>query len=622
MNIKVQTCGLAIVILLYIFYRSHRTLKLYREKIFKKAMICCMCCLTFDIGSLIAIFYRQELSQVLVKGICKTYIVLLVWSSLFAFVYVFIDIVSAREDRGLVRFYLIGAVESLIVYLLPISIHDASDGVYTYGPSIIVVYVFCMVNIISTLLATFLYAGRINPRRKFAVRLWMCIWLISAGIQFFFSALLLVGFAGALGVTILFVLMENPEANIDRKFECFNSYVLNEYLEKLLVEKEEQSAVEISYRLKIEEWNLDIENVMMKTVQALRQYPSVLVFKNVNMDLILLSKDNAQLEEASEEALRIFKKMTGLEREITPVMIKRIGRFAEADEVFRFFAYIRTEYVKNKGEIFRVTDDMIASYIEYDQIKQEIEDALAQDRVEVFLQPIYSNKADSFTSAEALVRIRQKDGGLLNPGSFIPVAEDTGQILKLGERIFEKVCDFLKTTDVLQRGIHYIEINLSVIQCEKENLAERLISIAKRYGTSPEWINLEITETASISVKKTLMENMKKLIDYGFHFSLDDFGKGESNLMYVVEMPVSLIKLDYDMSKAYFRSEKARHVVKAVIQMAHNMKLRIVAEGIETEEEIEGMKAEEVDYIQGFYYSRPLPMSEFLDFCSRHRKEE
>ena len=107
---------------------------------------------------------------------------------------------------------------------------------------------------------------------------------------------------------------------------------------------------------------------------------------------------------------------------------------------------------------------------------------------------------------------------------------------------------------------------------------------------------------------------MKKLIEYGFSFSLDDFGKGESNLMYVVEMPVCIVKLDHDMSKAFFCSDKAKHVVRAVIGMAHGMNLKVVAEGIETETEAGEMYVEGIDYIQGYYYSRPLPPGAFMEF--------
>ena len=244
---------------------------------------------------------------------------------------------------------------------------------------------------------------------------------------------------------------------------------------------------------------------------------------------------------------------------------------------------------------------------------------MADDRVEVFFQPIYSNRDKCFTSAEALVRIRKKDGTLLSPSIFIPVAEKTGIILELGERVIEKVCLLLKNSDAIKLGIHYIEINLSVIQCEKRDLAKRLISIVKKYDIAPGLINLEITETASISARTILLENMKTLINYGFTFSLDDFGKGESNLMYIVEMPVSIVKLDYDMLKAFFRSPKAKTVVQAVVNMAHNMNLKMVAEGIETEEEIQGMSKENIDYIQGYYYSCPVPQNDFLEFLRNNQ---
>lgn len=247
-------------------------------------------------------------------------------------------------------------------------------------------------------------------------------------------------------------------------------------------------------------------------------------------------------------------------------------------------------------------------------VEDEIKKAIEHNRVEVFLQPIYSNLDNGFTSAEALMRIRREDGSLISPMTFIPVAEDSGQILVLGEMVFEKVCSFLENTKNENLGIHYIEINLSVVQCDQPNLAERLIEIVKRHEIDPEMINLEITETASIRSRNVLLNNMKKLIDYGFSFSLDDFGKGESNLMYIVDMPVSLVKLDKDMSKAFFTSIKAKQVVRAVVKMVHDMGLKLVAEGIETKNELDTMYQEKIDYIQGYYYSKPLPMAEAVSF--------
>ena len=131
-------------------------------------------------------------------------------------------------------------------------------------------------------------------------------------------------------------------------------------------------------------------------------------------------------------------------------------------------------------------------------------------------------------------------------------------------------------------------------------------------------INLEITETASIRSQSILLSNMNRLIQQCFTFSLDDFGKGESNLMYIVDMPVSIVTFDKDMSKAFFTSSKAKQVVRAGVKMVHDMGLKLVAEGIETKDELDAMYKENIDYIQGYSYSKPLPMEEAVDFFKRN----
>ena len=127
-------------------------------------------------------------------------------------------------------------------------------------------------------------------------------------------------------------------------------------------------------------------------------------------------------------------------------------------------------------------------------------------------------------------------------------------------------------------------------------------------------INLEITETALILARKILVENMQILIRQGVSFSLDDFGNGQSNLNYIVDMPVSIVKFDRDMSQAYFENKKAKFVMEAAMQMIHDMKLKIVSEGIETREQMETITELGIDYIQGYYFSKPIPEKEFLKF--------
>ena len=623
MNIQVQICGLLIVLLLYCFYMSSKTLKLYTEKIFHQAMSMSILCLFLDILSVVAITYRSTLPLFFVESICKLYIITLVWVSMYAFVYVLTDLLTEEKHKlWAKRIRIIIVAQSILVYILPIGIFAEGRVVYTYGEAVLAVYGSVTVYIIATLVTIGRYLNQLNRRRTFAVALWMFVYICAAIIQFLNNELLLVGFASAMGVLILFVVMENPEANLERRIGCFNSYALSEYMSKGLEKQKVFSVLEISFDDLdyLEERGIFVDQVLRNVVSLVARDTKGKIFKDINSNIVVISENVDRLQTSAETVYQNFTEDKLLSKSMKVILLKNNTSFTSMDEMSRFFTFLRQGEAKRVEGVLVADERMISQYMEKYIVEEQISEALQEDRVEVFFQPIYSNEEKQFTSAEALVRIRQKDGSFLSPGVFIPVAENNGQIVELGERIFNLVCKFIHENNLEALGIHYIEVNLSVIQCQMENLAERLIAIADEHQVNSAQINLEITETGVVSARTVLLNNMKKLIEEGFTFSLDDFGKGESNLMYVVEMPVSIVKLDYDMSKAYFNTEKAKHVVKAVVGMAHELKLKMVAEGIETENELKTMQKEGIDYIQGYYYSKPIPAKEFIAFVKQHNK--
>ena len=621
MNIQIQVCGMIILTLLYLFYRSQKSLQLYTEKAFYLTLSMAIINLVLDILSIFFIMYRSLFAEVLVLGVCKLYIISLVWESVFALHYVLVDVLAEKTHRKW-KWYLIALtlLQSIVIACLPIHIYQEGDITYTYGSSTLVVYAFTLVNILATIVVLCIFGKRMSKRRRVAAGMWMGIWITGALLQYFNSELLVVGFASVIGVLILFVVVENPQANIERKYGCFNAYALSEYAKQLFSRKENFSVLEITIgdiegiENTVAEFDLLMEQMLLLT----DKYKNVKVFRNVNSEFLIVGTEVDKLEEIGDEIRQIFSKNIYLYNNIQMIVVDEANEFSGLSELMHFLSFVENTFMEDGNARLYVADEhTVMKYRERKVIEQKISAALEEDRVEVFFQPIYSNKESRFTSAEALVRIREEDGGLMPPGVFISVAEKSGQIVELGERVFEKVCQFLKNSDAIAYGIEYVEINLSVVQCEMEDLAERLIAMIEKYGVAPRHINLEITETASVTARTILLKNMNRLVDYGFTFSLDDFGKGESNLMYVVEMPVELIKLDYDMSKAFFESPKAQHVVRAVVHMAHGIDLKLVAEGIETKEEIESMIREKIDYIQGYFYSKPLPMHEFLSFIKK-----
>ena len=142
----------------------------------------------------------------------------------------------------------------------------------------------------------------------------------------------------------------------------------------------------------------------------------------------------------------------------------------------------------------------------------------------------------------------------------------------------------------------------------------------KREQVDPRYINLEITESSTLHYRNILLENMNLLSDLGCSFSLDDFGTGESNLNYIVDMPVQIVKFDRDMVQNYFRNDRAKIVMRATVSMIKTMGLKIVAEGVETKEQLDAMEELGVDYIQGYYFSKPLQEKDFLRFIETNNR--
>ena len=613
MNIEFQVCGLILTTLLLVFYTSHKKLGLYSEQVFFRMLLMSMLLLVLDIASVIAIACMNVWPMSLVYFICKAYVASIVLISGSVLSYLVVDVLQeTRHRKFLRRWHILTLVEIIVVFLLPIKIFSENDYVYTYGPCTAAVYSMVAVNFILTYYCILRYKRRINPRRYFGGSFWLAIWAMAGVIQFFNSKLLLVGIASSLGMVTLYILLENPDANINRRFACFKPEALVAFLKQALIKKKKLGLLNISVE---SEHSLDSEILfasVSQMLESLKKYNEVLVFKGAAMNFVFVSSNEVQLNALAKEFAFVIAPQNYAFMGATVAKLTDVSMFEHVDDILRLCQYAKESMPGQK--MIDVSEGIIANFSNRRKIEQEIKDALAENRVDVYFQPIYSVREKRFHSAEALARIRKYDNSLLMPSLFIPVAETTGSIVDIGYRIFEKTCAFLTSSEALSLGIDFIEVNLSVIQCEDEFLADRLIALMEKYKVDPRRINLEITETASIQTKEILLSNMKRLIEYGVTFSLDDFGKGESNLMYIIDMPVSFVKLDMDMSKAYFNTPKARHVVDAVEKMSHGLGLSLVAEGVETSEELRGMEKQGIDYIQGYYFSKPLSQKDFVEF--------
>ena len=632
MNILMQTGGLCILLLLLYFYKRQGTLGLYIGKLFLSTLYVTFGCLVLDITSIILIVNRDRIPLWIVNAECKTYLISLVATGYMALIYANADIRQLAKADRFTRWVTVGTVGiAVFIFASPISIFCDGNVVYTYGLACTATYAGALFLIAATLFKLYVQGRAMNPKRRSAITLWLMIWIIAAFIQFLNSQLLLVGFAGALGMMILFFELENPEIYIDRSTGFYNSYALIEFIKHRyrLGRNCYGILVSLEYIHEKDIQMVQVEPLMAEIVRFIRQLPETTVFKTDEREFSLSFESLEALERTQKMLYRRFQEgwvVNNSQEE--PVFLQPhyliipSGTVAKsAEEMLGLLRYFRLHCADvSESDTMVLDEETIAKKREKDEMLGVIVSAMKEDRIEVFYQPIYSTAQKKFVSAEALVRIRRPDGSIIPPGLFIPIAEETGQIARIGEIVFEKTCRFIKETDIAKYGIEYIEVNLSVVQCESEALAQTYIGIMEKYQLSPKYINLEITESAAIMKKNVLLENMRTLIEYGVTFSLDDFGNGQSNLNYIVDMPVHIVKFDHDMTQAYFETQKAKFVLQAATNMIHEMQLKVVSEGVETAEQLAVLSDLGIDYIQGYYFSRPIEAAAFIQFIKENNQ--
>lgn len=290
------------------------------------------------------------------------------------------------------------------------------------------------------------------------------------------------------------------------------------------------------------------------------------------------------------------------------------NNISDAEDLIR--STLHSIYDEEPYTVVPVEQSVLAKKSRELQILQIMKQAVRRGDFYVVYQPIYSFEQKRFTTAEALVRLENDELGEVSPEEFIPIAEQNGMILQIGEFVFETVCRFVLHHKIWEKGIEYIHVNLSVIQCMQEKLADQLFRIMDLYNLDYRYINLEVTESAAIASSEVLMDNMNRLIERNMNFSLDDFGTGFSNTATLIKYPFHTIKLDKGMVWEAMHNKKAEIILKNTIEMVKMLNMEIVAEGAETPEQVDKLREMGVDFVQGFYYSKPISRDAFLQLLN------
>lgn len=244
-------------------------------------------------------------------------------------------------------------------------------------------------------------------------------------------------------------------------------------------------------------------------------------------------------------------------------------------------------------------------------VENDMQRALDNKEFQVYLQPKYSTKDEKLSGAEALVRWLHPDKGLLSPYKFIPIFEKNGFILKLDDYMITEVARQQAKWIAAGKKVVPISVNVSRAHFTQNHLAEHICKLIDQFHIPHDVIELELTESAFFDDKQILINTVKKLQDYGFDVSMDDFGAGYSSLNSLKELPLDVLKLDAEFFRGDDNEGRGELIIGETITLAKKLDMRIVAEGIETREQVDSLADKDCDLIQGYYFAKPMPISEF-----------
>ena len=245
------------------------------------------------------------------------------------------------------------------------------------------------------------------------------------------------------------------------------------------------------------------------------------------------------------------------------------------------------------------------------QIENLIRQGIKDNLFTVYYQPKVDITTGKLVSMEALVRFEHPNKGIVSPGQFIPLAEQTGQIIEIGEQVLRKACEDTKrwVSEGLFSG--RVAVNISAKQFELPDLDDRIENVLRQVGLSPLHLECEITEGTLMENPEEGLRMMQRLRDRGIHLALDDFGTGYSSLAYLKKFPLNTLKIDKAFIDDIAKSNVDRHMAAAIINIAHNLGLKVVAEGVEYEEQLNILRRYDCEMLQGYLYSKPLNAERF-----------
>ena len=621
-SFRVQSLALAVVILLIIDFLKNKKLPLRSTVVFGCFLFVGAFNLVADFVSYFTLLNYQVVPGWVNRIVHIAFIGSLELLTVCLFLYVFY---LHGAQKRLVKWQVILAVTPFVLAAVTsvfASIEYIVDehGAYSTGLMVYILYGSIVVYVLATCVLLFRKNNNVSKesnadyaRARITVAVGLGIWIVVALIQFITKYVLISSIGNSLMLLYIYLNFENPKRYADDETDTLNRQAFHIMVPEMLarrrtfwlvnftVDDNDQISRSMGY---------DAMKVILRTAaDRLRTVvPRSGFFHSRSNTLSVFVSDRDQLDALLKRAGTADFQVPWNNGTFKPqyhITIMECPKYGgTSDEIYDTMGYVMEHHRHHeKGHVLWVDEETIRNRDYSKQVLAVLTKAVQEKAFDVVYQPIWSTQENRFASAEALVRLQDcGDLGFISPEIFIPMAEQHGMIGEIGSIVFEKVCSFASENRLWEKGVNYIEVNLSGMQSVDPALPAQLMSVMHKYGIQPKFINLEITETASIDC----------------HFSMDDFGTGYSNLAKMAKVHFELVKLDKSLIWPAFGENPGEPMVilNSCIAMILQLGAHIVAEGVETQEQADFLTEQGVNYLQGYYYSKPISGDTFLEKLS------
>lgn len=637
-SFRVQSLALAVVILLIIDFLKNKKLPLRSTVVFGCFLFVGAFNLVADFVSYFTLLNYQVVPGWVNRIVHIAFIGSLELLTVCLFLYVFY---LQGEQKRLLKWQVILAVTPFVLAAVtsvfaPIEYVVDEHGAYSTGLMVYILYGSIVVYVLATCVLLFRKNNTVSKERnanyaraRITVAVGLGIWIVVALIQFITKYVLISSIGNSLMLLYIYLNFENPKRYADDETDTLNRQAFHIMVPEILarrrtfwlvnftVDDNDQISRSLGY---------DAMKVILRTAaDRLRTVvPRSGFFHSRSNTLSVFVSDRDQLDALLKRAGTADFQVPWNNGTFKPqyhITIMECPKYGgTSDEIYDTMDYVMEHHRHHKKvHVLWVDEETIRNRDYSKQVLAVLTKAVQEKAFDVVYQPIWSTQENRFASAEALVRLQDcGDLGFISPEIFIPMAEQHGMIGEIGSIVFEKVCSFASENRLWEKGVNYIEVNLSGMQSVDPALPAQLMSVMHKYGIQPKFINLEITETASIDGGEMLDVNMKRLRSLGCHFSMDDFGTGYSNLAKMAKVHFELVKLDKSLIWPAFgeKPEEPMVILNSCISMILQLGAHIVAEGVETQEQADFLTEQGVNYLQGYYYSKPISGDTFLEKLS------